>query len=369
MVRARNPEVDLLRSFALVGICIVNLPLLALYDAPEPMRAPTGLDEVVYFAGVWLLEGKVFPLFAFMFGWGIVGQQQAALREGKPFALRYARRLSGLLVLGVLNALLVYTGDILVLYALLGLLIWPVIDWQPRRLVALAFCTIPIAMVASAGLGILFGSGFGLISNGPDIVTFLDAVAYRQLDWPASFCAVVLFNGAPAFAGFALGLAAARVGFLEPGNLNYQRLRRYWPILASTGLAVSLIYALAETGFDPAGNDAFVLAGMALGPLGALFLSTAYFIAIVELARHFTFPQAFVATGKSSLTTYILQGLVGGALLSGYGLSLGARMGAAGYLVTALVICGVTMLFARTWQIRFRRGPLEEILRVITGSR
>ncbi|WP_439530746.1 DUF418 domain-containing protein [Pannonibacter sp.] len=369
MSRARNPEVDLLRSFALVGICIVNLPLLALYDAPEPMREPSGLDEIVYFANVWLLEGKVFPLFAFMFGWGIVSQQASAVRDGQSFSHRYARRLLGLLVLGVLHALFVYTGDILVLYALLGLLIWPCIGWPGSRLVRLALATVPVAALAYVALGSLYLIEFGDTTSGPSIVTFMDAVAYRQFDWPFTFSFVVLFNGPAAFAAFCLGLAGARAGLLQKDNAHYLWLRRRIIPITLAGLTLSLGYAIAEANLTPEPPDWSAVAGMALGPLGALFLSSAYFVAIVELARHFTFPQAFVATGKSSLTTYVLQGLIGGVLVSGYGLGLGAQMGSAGYLVTALVVCLVTMLFARIWQIWFRRGPLEEVLRALTGTR
>lgn len=369
MAAPRNPEVDLLRSFALVGICIVNLPILALYDAPEPLRAPTGLDEIVYFANVWLLEGKVFPLFAFMFGWGIVGQQAAALRDGQSFARRYARRLFGLLVLGVLHALFVYTGDILVLYALLGLLIWPFLGWSGPRLVKLALAMVPVAALAYVALGSLYLIEFGDMPEGPDIVTFMDAVAYRQIDWPITFSFVVLFNGPAAFAAFCLGLAGARAGLLQQDNPHYLWLRRKIMPITLAGLTLSLGYAIAEANLTPEAPDWFAVAGMALGPLGALFLPTAYLVAIVELARRVQFPQAFVATGKSSLTTYVLQGLIGGVLVSGYGLGLGAQMGSAGYLVTALAVCLATMLFARVWQIWFRRGPLEEVLRAITGSR
>ncbi|NBN78733.1 DUF418 domain-containing protein [Microvirga tunisiensis] len=369
MAAPRNPEVDLLRSFALVGICIVNLPVVAIYDAPEPLRAPTGLDEIVYFANVWLLEGKVFPLFAFMFGWGIAGQQAAAARDGVAFSGRYARRLAGLLGLGVLHALFVYTGDILVLYALLGLLVWPVLGWSGRRLVRLALAMVPVAALAYVGLGALYLTGFGEIGDGPEITTFLDAVAYRQLDWPSTFCVVVLFNGPAAFAAFCLGLAGARAGLLGQDNACYLWLRRRSVPIALAGLGISLGYALAEAGFEADTPSTLAIVGMGLGPIGALFLSTAYLVAIVELARRVRFPQAFVATGQNSLTTYVLQGVIGGALVSGYGLALGPHLGSAGYLAVALLVVLLTMLFLRVWQIWFRRGPLEEVLRAITGSR
>jgi uncharacterized protein len=369
MAAPRNPEVDLLRSFALVGICIVNLPILALYDAPEPLREPTGLDEIVYFANVWLLEGKVFPLFAFMFGWGIAGQQASAARDDTAFEFRYIRRLFGLLVLGWLHALLVFAGDILVLYGILGFLVWPFLGFTVRGLVRVALSAVVLAAAASMALGWILVYEFTGLAEGPGASTFIDAVVQRAINWPDTFVFVVLFNGPAAFSAFCLGLAAARIGLLNPDSETYLWLRKRVLPFTLLGLAISFSYATAEAGLQAETPSALAIAGMGLGPIGALFLSTAYFVAIVELTRRIRFPQAFVATGQNSLTTYVLQGVIGGAFVSGYGLALGPHLGSAGYLAVAMLVVLLTMLFLRVWQIWFRRGPLEEVLRAITGSR
>ena len=117
-----------------MGICVVNLPWLAWppsYPAPgfsSPDAAARLLVSVFF-------EGKFFPLFSFLFGFGFARQLERARAGGAGEAASYARRLVGLFVLGVLHAVLLFVGDILATYALLGAALWAVRGWPdaPRN--------------------------------------------------------------------------------------------------------------------------------------------------------------------------------------------------------------------------------------------
>ena len=123
----RSGFADALRGFALIGICVVNLPWLA-SSPPAPPGGLSPLDTAAQLLITALFEGKFFVLFSLLFGFGF-GRQLARVRAGRSTPSSYARRLLGLFVLGVLHAALLFVGDILVTYALLGALLWTVRDW------------------------------------------------------------------------------------------------------------------------------------------------------------------------------------------------------------------------------------------------
>ncbi|MDP5362516.1 MAG: hypothetical protein NWP79_10280, partial [Paracoccaceae bacterium] len=120
----RSSSVDVLRGFALLGIGIVNLPYLALPMAAA-LSLPDGTADVVAKGIVSLLcEGKFFVLFSFLFGWGFGVQLASAARAGRPAAPQYRARLIALALFGIGHAILVFHGDILLAYAVLGAGLW-----------------------------------------------------------------------------------------------------------------------------------------------------------------------------------------------------------------------------------------------------
>ncbi len=97
----RSAFADALRGFALVGICVVNLPWLASSPPAHP-QWPSVLDGAARLAVSVLFEGKFFVLFSVLFGFGF-HRQMARVRAGAAGPASYARRLGGLFVLGALH--------------------------------------------------------------------------------------------------------------------------------------------------------------------------------------------------------------------------------------------------------------------------
>lgn len=116
MPSSRHPLPDLVRAFALFGIAVVNVDYFAHATAGGVIAAGwnTPADRLVWWivASIFLL--KSYSLFALMFGFGFEQQRNAAAAEGVGLAGRYGRRMTGLLVLGLLNVSCLFVGDILV---------------------------------------------------------------------------------------------------------------------------------------------------------------------------------------------------------------------------------------------------------------
>ncbi|MCD9904090.1 hypothetical protein LUR56_36765 [Streptomyces sp. MT29] len=161
----RIVEVDALRGFALCGIFLANVLVMSGLDGLSGGSAgPTasGLDQVAHWLVMALVQTKFYLLFSFLFGYSFTLQMDAAERDGAPFAPRMLRRLLGLFVLGVLHAVLLYPGDILTTYALLGLILLAARAVDPARMWRAALRVYGVV----AGLYLLLGAAVALVDTG-----------------------------------------------------------------------------------------------------------------------------------------------------------------------------------------------------------
>jgi uncharacterized protein len=365
MALDRRHEVDAIRSFALLGICVVNLPFLAMPIEELLVPAQTVADNAAHVFVEVFFQGKFFVLFSFLFGWGFGVQIAAAERHSTEAWPRYRARLAGLFLLGILHAVFVFAGDILMLYAVLGLALWYLRDWTPRRLLQAALVATIVAAFALMALAIMLGmlaEAPPAVAEGPGFLGgFVDATAARVAVLPLAIQIVLLFNGPIAFAAFCAGLAAWKTGFFEPGNGAFERLRRNVPLLAIVGLAASGLNTLAAHGALGEGFGA--LFGYAALTIGGPALGAAYLVLVVAVARSGLLPAAIGTIGRMSLTAYVLQGVVAGLIFNGYGLGYYGQIGSAGLLLISFVVVLLVHLFCFIW-LRFSgQGPLEWVLR------
>ncbi|MFK8083470.1 MAG: DUF418 domain-containing protein [Granulosicoccus sp.] len=359
----RTVEVDILRAMALVGICVVNVPFLAGLDAMSKPDAP--IDKVATVIVEVFFQGKFFTLFSFLFGWSFFAQYTSAQRRRRPLVAKYLRRLSGLLLLGVGHVLLVFDGDILILYALLGSALLLVRQWTPVRLLKLAAGLTLMSLFSLAILGIALSElPMEYSASSGYSGSFSDAVHQRFIDWPYAFTVVALFNGPSAMAAFCTGLAAAKTGFFEPEATSYAAIRSRLPLLLVMGLLLNTAYMCSVQNII-SGEVSGLLAFSALA-LGAPCLSIVYLVVIVELVRSGRLGERTAAAGRLSLTAYLAQGVIAGLIFNGYGLGLYREAGMAMCVVIALGIVVLVHIAAILWLSVCRQGPMEYILRKMT---
>ena len=363
----RNMEIDLIRTVALIGICVVNVPFMAMPPAAQFTPPAALADKAALFVIEAAFQGKFFLLFSFIFGWGLHIQTLSAQRAGRSFGWRYLRRLVGLGLIGVGHAIFVFSGDILLLYAILGALIWPLRHWTIKALLSVALAMIPLAMMTLALLAVSFdtsavyqdlGSGLG--------GSYIEATLTRLRDWPSTFIFIVFFNGPLAFAAFALGLAAAKADFFRKDHSGYTMLCRWVPGFLAVAVPLNLLYAASLSGFIEDWPDWVEGIGFVALAIGGPLLSAVYLVALVSVARRYLLSSRWLAAGRNSLTGYVTDGVIAGLIFGCYGLGLFGTLGYAVLLPLAIGIALLGIVIAYIWESVSTRGPLESLLRLVT---
>jgi uncharacterized protein len=147
--------VDVVRGFALLGILAMNIVGLAwpfaAYENPTRGGGFTGLDRVIWFGNHLLFEDKMMTIFSMLFGAGLVLMDHRALARGARIGGVYYRRVGWLLAIGLVHAYLIWLGDILVLYAQCGLLLYPFRKRKPASLIIVGMCALLVLVPLRLG--------------------------------------------------------------------------------------------------------------------------------------------------------------------------------------------------------------------------
>ncbi|GAB2931180.1 DUF418 domain-containing protein [Rheinheimera gaetbuli] len=369
MSNQRSFEVDVIRMVALIGIGIVNVPFMAI-PVTEMFSTPqSSWDQLatVFVEAFFLL--KFFLLFSFIFGWGMAIQMQQAATKGFSFTQRYRRRMVGLLLLGVLHATLVFSGDILVLYALFGSLLWCLKEADSKKLLKIAMWMLPLSVVCLSAMVIVLAVALEGEIPAPAYSlggNYAETVLSRLDDWPVTFFALIFVQGPLVFAAFSSGFAAGKSHFFQPGHKAFTQLEHAIPWLLVLGLPLNILFALVVRGYLQ--TDWLQFLGFIGIGLGAPMLSAVYLYLLVRLARRLThIPNILLLAGRNSLSSYMLQGVLAGFVFAGYGLGWFGQFGQFALLGVAIIIALTAMLLVGLYAQFFGRGPMEVVLRKISG--
>lgn len=146
--KERSLILDALRGLALLGICLANYPEFSLYtfqDEATRSAMPTyGIDRVVRFMQYFLIDGKFYTIFSLLFGIGFSIILANAQRKHANGLTVFYRRMAVLAVIGAIHLMLIWSGDILLLYALLGMVLPLFLKWSDKRLLPLALLLVII---------------------------------------------------------------------------------------------------------------------------------------------------------------------------------------------------------------------------------
>ena len=379
----RIADVDALRGFALLGILQVNIMAFAsvFYGLPtgEPEQS-IGFNDLVHLFISVIFEMKFYLLFSFLFGYSVTLQMQSAVRAGEAFVPRFLRRQAGLWIIGLLHAVLLFHGDILTTYAVLGviLLIWR--HKSDRALVKSAVWLIGVTALLWALLGMLQWMASDVQDPAQDILNaqyaytaysggFGSVVMQHINELKVMWVLLLLIQAPCALAMFLLGFLAGRHQFLAQPDQYRPYLKPALKAGLLIGLPASVITAL--TALLATGTHWEVL-GLALSLVSAPLLTFAIIALMLTLfgTKHGLFwRDALAPAGRMALSNYLLQSVICGFIFYGYGLGLIDKTTAAENVLIGLAIFIFQLFLSRWWMRNFYYGPLEWLLRTITIGR
>ena len=391
--RALAPDVA--RGLVLLGIAVANVPFflygreLGLLFKPVTDAAA---DPWVNALVATLADNRSYPLFALLFGYGMtqILTREHARGTSLPDARKLLlRRNLWLIAFGAAHGVLLFFGDILGTYGLLGLALVLLIRASGRTLAIVGWLAFGFLILTGIAEGLS-----GLLSKGPDLgfstaalfgsmaaETYPLAVLARAGEWTLGMLSVP-FGGLGLLAPMILGMWAARRRMLEEPAKH----RRALGLVAGIGLPVSLLgalpMALALLGAIELSTIPELLAAMLHAGTGAI--GGAAYVALIALLVGGRLADAgattsrpggpisrfIAALGQRSLTGYLAQSLVFVIVFAPYGLGLGATASVAEATQIAVITWLVTLVVANVLAALDRPGPAEWLLRrAIYGRR
>lgn len=373
--RQRLP--DVLRGLALLGILVVNMELMSAPIEQGWSDLGRPIDRVADGIVIALFQGKFYLLFSALFGYGLALQMGRASAVRAELGPRYQRRMIGLLIIGALHAVFLFSGDILVTYALLGLLLFALRDWADRRLLvwAAGIFVVSTLLISAVVLG---GTAAGDAGSFQDVEqvslaygegSFGDIISQRLRDLVLIAAFLPVIQWPTTFAAFLVGLVAGRRGLLADPAAAAPFFRRSLLWALPIGLGGGVLAAFLSVSDS---SSLMVALAFVLQVATAPALSLAYVCLLgLWLARPRSSPVWDLAAdaGRASLSVYLGQSLLAGLVFLSYGLGLFDQLGPAITTPLAIVITLLLALGARWWLARFRHGPAEWLLRSITYGR
>ena len=385
----RIASLDVLRGFAVLGILVMNIQAFAMpvaaYFNPTAYGDLNGINFLTWLVGYLFADQKFLSLFSLLFGAGLcLFADRAEARSGRSAGLHY-RRMSWLLIFGLVHAYFLWSGDILVTYALCGSLVYFLRNRSPRTLVVAGLAVFSAASVLYTAIGMT--TGFIPDKDVAEIVAFWSPDA-AQID------AELLAYGGGWFAQQARRSADTLVmhttalpirllwqsaGIMLMGMALYR-----WRILAAVrsdvfygrlaligfGVGVPVVAVGAWWNFAAGWSwDRSMFLGSQFNYWGSLAMACGYVGLVMLAVRRGWFPALqtrLAAAGRMAFTNYIAQTLICTTIFYGHGMGL---FGSADRWQQALVVVavwGLQLWWSPLLLRRFRYGPIEWSWRALT---
>lgn len=383
----RAPAPDLARGAMLLLIALANTPFY-LYGRAHSAAGfhpvdGTVTDRVVQAVIITGVDMRVYPMFAFLFGYGLAviyrRQGEKGVPEGVAFRLLQRRNL-WLIAFGFVHALLLWGGDVLGAYGLCGLLlVWLFVRRADRTLLVWAGIGTGVLVLFAAFA--VFGGWAVLNLDEPvqaggmpasmTASASTDSVLGAALDRLALWPVVTLGQGLLGMAvpvAILLGFWSARRRVLEQPERHLRLLRVTAVVGITVGWAGGLPHALAHVGVL-GGLDEVMWVFAATQLATGLACGVGY-VAVFGLVGHRLAGRplgpvatAVTAVGKRSLSCYLGQSVLCAPVLAAWGFGLGAVLGSTTMALYAVGVWLATLVFAVVLERRGRPGPAEVLLR------
>lgn len=389
---------DTVRGVAVMGILLLNIIAFAMppaaYMNPRAFGGAEGLDLAVWLGNFILFDGKMRGLFSFLFGASTLLVIDGALAKGENAAKIHYARMVWLLVLGLLHCWLIWWGDILNHYAIMGMLLFFFRKTSVKRLIGIGVVLlllqqlIALSMLAAlqfsqAGLTSpnaesvrqareaieAFTLGFGVPSDTmiTDIVRTHRAgwleIARERFKTAGSFPLDSLFMfGCETLAYMLFGMAAFRSGMLT-GSWDRRRYLRW--VAVGFGVGIPAYAAFAALIIDADFSMPSVMLGVIVLtiPVRPLMILGWASLIILLMRPGGMFTTRIAAAGRMAFTNYLATSLICTTIFYGYGMGWYGELSRAEVYLVVFAVWALMLLWSKPWLERFAYGPLEWLWR------
>ena len=401
--------IDALRGVAVLGILVMNIygfamPFMA-YSNPLLMGGTDALNMGTWFFTHILFDQKFMTIFSMLFGAGLIMMFSRAEPKGEKFGRLFFRRQSWLLLIGVLHAYLIWFGDILFVYAWVGMLAYFFRNRSPRFLIILACLCLPVSLLASHTYS---GQVEKLQSRALDIAQVQeqggdldDADKQILRDWNrtkdfVSHSDQQLQNNLTAYRGgygenlarrvptAAMMQAASffdyglwRVGplmllgmaFMKLGVLSGQRTAAFYRrfILFGYGLGIPMTTFSGVNSYMHQFDPLYMLrVGDVPNHFGSILVAFGHIGVVMLIVKAGVLQQTlarFAAVGQMALTNYLLHSIIFTTVFYGYGLGLYGEIPRIGQMGFVVAMIALQLVISPWWLNRYRFGPIEWLWR------
>lgn len=406
----RFVAMDVTRGFAALGILAINLLSFGLPEVarlnPEVSGGFEGLNKALWWVGFLFFDGKMSTIFSMLFGAGLVLQAGRNERIGLSPVRRFYRRMAVLLGIGLLHAYLIWDGDILVIYALCGMIVYPFRRLRPRLLFPIALLWMLPAVVFAIALVValvlakdLAGSAASpdenhqpLSTAGLELAELWEYFQQKIRPTPEDVRKELftsrtegyldhLIRKAPdVFGGQTLAFAAffawvvggwmlVGMALIKLGILSGHHSARIYALMAIVGYAIGLPLAglcgqrWVSTNFDPIQVftgalfwGAFADLLVSLGHIGMINW-------LVRTGRLAGLTRRLSAIGRMALTNYLTQSIICTTLFCGWGMGLIGTLDRTGLCGVMIAIWAFQLWISPLWLRRHSQGPAEWLWR------
>lgn len=391
--RERIAAMDVLRGIAVFGIFLINMPLYVappsgFFDWENNAMWAGNADRLATLFIYIFAQGKFYTLFSFLFGLGFgVQMLRAADRNAADFLPTYRRRLAILVAIGFLHFFLIWWGDVLHIYALLGFPLLAFRDRSDKTLLVWALCLTSIPLVGALGFTTFRHftdtdtpaqqekkraekhaenekkrkEDIAVYSSGSafEILRFRFRGNMQRIGGEVGW-------GIELFTNFLLGLWVSRRRILQE-PWNYRPLLNTLAFLAlPIGLAITvadLYYGYTHPGVDSPLWRTHL--GFAREFLCRPAVAYGYAAALLLIGVR-PWMMGFAAVGRMALTNYLLHSLVFTTVANAYGLGLYGQVHPLRGLLWCIAFYAMQMPFSILWLRRFQYGPAEWLWRTLT---
>ncbi len=397
----RHISLDAMRGFAVMGILAMNIIGFAMpewaYISPAAYGTDTLADKIAWAFSFVLIDGKMRGLFSLLFGASMMLIIDRAVAKGESAAQIHYRRMAWLALFGLAHYFFIWFGDILFLYAIIGMIAFRFRNWPPAKLIKVALIIFVLGLA-------LWGLQFGGLQLFQYFATRADASAdmarqFRELmdsadlafnvapdlalhrgsyaaitmskldDWAEPLLLVVQ-SASETLPLMMIGMAMQKSGFLT-GAWAVADYRRWAMRMVPVGLLLTLALAawMVAVDFDR-------ITALAIfyfwGGIPRMLLTIGYAALLLLLIDHYrNHPMLarVAAAGRAAFSNYLGTSIAMTTIFYGYGFGLFGDVGRAGLWLFVLGAWAVMLLWSKTWLMTFHYGPLEWLWRSLARGK